>query len=73
VAEQARLEIRIDAETCIGSGNCAFWLPDVFDQEESGIAYVKDPAAAPLDKVMETARNCPTGSISVWRGDERLA
>lgn len=73
MAAEDRLEVRIEVETCIGSGNCAFWLPQVFDQDDHGTAYVKDPAAAPEDKLLETARNCPTGSISVWRGAERLA
>lgn len=66
------LEIRIETETCIGSGNCVFWLPDVFDQDDVGTAFVKDGSAAPDDKVAEAARNCPTNSISVFRGVDRL-
>jgi ferredoxin len=59
------MKITIDRETCIGSGNCVHWVPEVFDQDDEGYATVLDPAAAPADKIREAARNCPTRSITV--------
>ena len=36
------LEITIDRELCMGSGNCSFWAPGVFDLDDEGIAVVLD-------------------------------
>ena len=62
------MRITINRETCIGSGNCVHWLPEVFDQDDDGYAIVLDHDAAPEDKVREAARNCPTRSIDVEAG-----
>jgi ferredoxin len=67
------LDIRIDRDTCMGSGNCAFWAPGVFDLDDDGIAVVLDPTAADDDKIIMAAQGCPTQAISVYRGDEKLA
>ena len=40
------LDIRIDRDACMGSGNCSFWAPGVFDLDDDGIAIVVDPARA---------------------------
>ena len=37
------VEIRIDREKCMGSGNCSFWAPGTFDLDDEGIATVVDP------------------------------
>lgn len=66
------LRIEIDRGTCMGSGNCQFWAPGVFDLDDEGVAYVVDPEAAPEDKVLLAGQGCPTQAISIWRGDERL-
>ena len=39
------LEIQIDRDACMGSGNCSFWAPGVFDLDDDGIAIVLDPNA----------------------------
>ena len=67
------LDIRIDRDTCMGSGNCAFWAPGVFDLDDDGIAVVLDPTAADDDKIIMAAQGCPTQAITVFRGDEKLA
>lgn len=56
----------------MGSGNCSFWAPGVFDLGDDGIAFVVDPAAQPDDKIVLAAQGCPTQAISVLRGDEKL-
>ncbi len=66
------LDIRIDRETCMGSGNCQFWAPGVFDLDDDGIAIVVDPAAQPEEKILLAAQGCPTQAIRVFRGDEQL-
>jgi ferredoxin len=67
------LDIRIDRDACMGSGNCAFWAPGVFDLDDDGIAVVLDPEAADEEKIVIAAQGCPTQAISVFRGDEKLA
>ena len=64
------LDIRIDRDACMGSGNCQFWAPGVFDLDEDGVAIVLDPTAQPEDKVILAAQGCPTQAIRVYRDDE---
>lgn len=66
------LEIRIDRDSCMGSGNCSFWAPGVFDLDDEGIATVVDPDAAPEEKIVSAAQGCPTQAISLWRDGERV-
>ena len=61
------LEIRIDWDRCMGSGNCQFWAPDSFDMSDDGHAVVTDPAATDEERLRVTARGCPVGAISLWR------
>jgi len=66
------LRIEIDATKCMGSGNCSFWAPGTFDLGDDGVAFVKDPAGDPEDKVILAGQGCPTQAIAIWRGDERV-
>ena len=66
------LEITIDREVCMGSGNCSFWAPGVFDLDDDGVAVVVDLDAAPEDKVILAAQGCPTQAIRISRDGERL-
>ena len=59
------MEITIDRDTCMGSGNCSFWAPGVFDLDDEGIAIVLDPAAAPIDKIRLAEQGCPTRAITL--------
>ena len=67
------LEIRIDREKCMGSGNCSFWAPNTFDLDDDGKSIVTDAEGDPEDKAVLAAQGCPTQAISLWRGDERIA
>jgi ferredoxin len=66
------LEIVVNRDLCMGSGNCSFWAPGVFDLDEDGIAIVLDPEAAPEEKVMLAAQGCPTQAISVTKDGTKL-
>jgi ferredoxin len=57
----------------MGSGNCAFWAPGVFDLDGDGIAIVLDPDAAPEEKTLLAAQGCPTQAITVMKDGEKLA
>jgi ferredoxin len=67
------LEISIDRDACMGSGNCSFWAPAVFDLDDDGIAVVVDPDGAPVDKIVLAAQGCPTQAISVLQDGQKLA
>ncbi len=61
------LEIRIDTDRCMGSGNCVFWAPDSFDLADEGHAVVLDPGASDEERLRIAAEGCPVGAISLWR------
>ena len=67
------LEISIDRENCMGSGNCTFTAPGVFGLDDEGIAVVLDPTAQPDEKSVLAARGCPTQAIVITRDGERIA
>lgn len=66
------IEVSVDGDLCMGSGSCVFSAERVFELGDEGVAVVIDPAAAPLDDVIDAARNCPTGAISVHRDGTKL-
>jgi ferredoxin len=66
------LEIDIDRDTCMGSGNCVFTAPGVFELDDDSIARVVDPGASSEEAVVTAARQCPTHAITVRRDGETL-
>ena len=66
------LDISIDRDACMGSGNCSFWAPGVFDLDDEGIAIAVDPAGQPDDKGILAAQGCPTQAISITRDGEKI-
>ena len=73
MSEHAPLDVRIDTELCMGSGNCMFWAPDTFDLSDDGYAVVTDPTASPEEKIRIAAEGCPVGAISLWRDGKPVA
>lgn len=53
----------IDRQACMGSGNCLYWAPEVFDLDDDGIAVVIGAVTDTDDRVRQAAANCPTGAI----------
>jgi ferredoxin len=62
------MDIAIDWDRCMGSGNCLFWAPKTFDLSEDGHAVVLDPAATDEDRLRVAAEGCPVGAITLSRG-----
>ena len=56
----------------MGSGNCSFWAPGVFDLDDEGVAVVVDPGAAPEDKIILAAQGCPTQAIKLQRDGQPI-
>ena len=66
------LEIEINRDACMGSGNCSFWAPGVFDLDDEGVAVVLDPTAQAEDKVILAGQGCPTQAISIVKDGEKI-
>jgi ferredoxin len=56
-------KIAVDRDACMGSGNCAFWAPGVFDLDEDGIAIVVGDPTGRDENVRKAAINCPSSAI----------
>ena len=66
-AEPRLLDVRVDWDRCMGSGNCVFWAPETFDLSDDGHAVVLDAAATDEGRLRAAAQGCPVGAISLWR------
>lgn len=73
MAEDEPLDIKIDWDRCMGSGNCMFWAPDTFDLSEDGHAVVIDATATDEERLRIAAQGCPVGAISLWRNGAEVA
>lgn len=62
------MNVGIDEEKCVGSGQCVLAAPDVFDQRDSDgiVALLQDePPESQLANVREAATLCPAGAILI--------
>ena len=66
------IEIDIDRDACMGSGNCVFAAPGVFELDDDSVARVVNLEASPEEAVVTAARQCPTHAITVRRGGEAV-
>jgi ferredoxin len=57
----------VDRDACMGSGNCVFWAPGVFDLDEDGIAVVVGDVTGRDEDLRKAAANCPTSAIRLDR------
>lgn len=59
--------VKVSKDACIGCGACQALVPDVFDLDDDGLAYVLENAKIEenIDNIKEAADNCPTSAISV--------
>ena len=63
------VEVELDRDVCMGSGNRMGEAPDAFDLDEDGIAFVIDPAAVSEDTIVAVAKRCPSHAITVRHRD----
>ena len=59
------MKVTIDGERCMGSGNCAYWAPAVFDVEDTGVAVLIGDPDTDEERVKVAAEHCPTSAITV--------
>ncbi|MDE0150302.1 MAG: ferredoxin [Rhodospirillaceae bacterium] len=66
-----RLKIIVDRDKCVGSGECVFTAPEVFDQDEDDgivVLLTDTPEEALWDSARQAARQCPANAIRVEEG-----
>ena len=61
------LEVEIDRDVCMGSGNCVFEAPGVFELDDDSIAVVVDVGGVAEERIVAAARKCPSHAITVRR------
>jgi ferredoxin len=66
------LEVEIDRDVCMGSGNCVYEAPGAFDLDDESIAFVVDAGTVAETEVVAAARKCPTHAITVRRDGASL-
>ena len=49
----------------MGSGNCVYWAPAVFDLDDDGIAIVVGDLVGNEEPVHVAMVNCPTSAIGI--------
>ena len=58
-------EIRVDRSLCMGSGQCCWYAPNTFDQDDETIAIVTDPDGDPAEAIKTAVESCPTQALSI--------
>lgn len=66
------LEVEIDRDRCMGSGNCVYEAPGAFDLDEDSISSFVAGSGASEEQIAEAARKCPARAITVRRDGELL-
>ncbi len=66
-----RLKIVVDRDKCVGSGECVFTAPEVFDQDEDDgivVLLTDTPEEELWASTRQAARQCPANAIRVEEG-----
>lgn len=59
--------IEVDADRCVGGGQCVLAAPDLFDQDEldGTVILLRQPESAEAADAMQAERVCPARAIYV--------
>ncbi|WP_187370191.1 ferredoxin [Streptomyces boluensis] len=58
------MQVTIEPDRCVGSGQCVMLAPAVFDQDDDGIVILlDDKPTTELDGVRESVKVCPGRAI----------
>lgn len=64
--EGFNMAIRLERDWCIASGQCVMLAPEIFDQDDDGVALLRtDSAEANSQGVAKAIRVCPASAISL--------
>ena len=65
--------VTVDADVCISSGKCVADEPEAFRFDDDDIAEtVPGAPALPDRRLLDVARNCPSGAIRLFDGDTEV-
>ncbi len=53
----------VDQDVCISCNLCVDLVPEVFKNNDDGLAEVYEPAGAPEEKIQEAIDSCPVSCI----------
>lgn len=59
------VQVSVDRSVCMGSGNCVYWAPALFDMDDDGFPVLIADPHAHAEAAALAADNCPTRAISV--------
>ena len=65
MAATAHREIRVDRSLCMGSGQCCWYAPNTFDQDDETVAIVTNPEGDSEEAINAAVSGCPTGALSI--------
>jgi ferredoxin len=63
----ANREIRVDRDLCMGSGQCNWYAPNTFDQDDEAVAVVIDSHGDPEEAITTAIASCPAQALSLAR------
>ena len=70
MATTAHREIRVDRSLCMGSGQCCWYAPNTFDQDDETIAIVTNPQGDSEEAISSAVSGCPTGALSFVQDEQ---
>lgn len=59
------LRVHVDRDKCMGSGNCVYHAPDIFDIDDENRAIVVGDPASDEERVRHAVEECPTRALSI--------
>ena len=62
-------EIHVDRSLCMGSGQCCWYAPNTFTQDDDTIAVVIDPEGDPEEAIQMAVISCPTKALSISKAE----
>lgn len=64
------LNIKIDRETCIGTGNCIKIAPEIFEFDDERIVSFKNKLeTVARDVLIEACTVCPVSALGAFKSD----
>lgn len=59
------MQITIDGDVCMGTGQCELFCPDVFEVDDVASVKVSEVDESMFEAVRDAADACPTQAITV--------
>ena len=67
-----RLFITIDRNECIGAASCMVISPNTFGIDDQSKAYIVSDSVDEIEHIIESAKSCPTGAITIKDEDGNI-